>query len=89
MLQIPNTRYGKFYELICDLNHYFSYVNASYPGSVSDARVLRRSSLARIFDAGWRPFPDAFLLGDSIYPAKDWLIPMRVHPPVDEADFYR
>ncbi len=25
---------------------------------------------------GWRPFPSAVLLGDSIYPKKDWLIPM-------------
>jgi hypothetical protein len=68
---------------------FFSYVNASFPGSVSDARVLRVSSLARKFNAGWRPFPNAALLGDSIYPMLDWLISMRAHPPADEEDFYR
>lgn len=80
--------YGKL-SLFSNLVEFFRYVNASYPGSVSDARVLRRSSLARRFEEGWRPFPDAFLLGDSIYPLKDWLIPMREHAPVDEEYFYR
>lgn len=69
--------------------HCCRYVNCNWPGSVSDARVLRTSTLARRFDQGWRPFEGAILLGDSIYPAKDWLIPMKVHPPENEQDFYR
>lgn len=68
---------------------HFRYVNASNPGSVSDARVLRKSALARKFEQGWRPFPNAILLGDSIYAACDWLVPMRAHPPPEEEQYYR
>ena len=53
----------------------FFYVSARWPGSVNDARVLRLSTLAIDFDGGYRPFPGAVILGDLIYPTKDWLIP--------------
>lgn len=53
----------------------FFYVNANWPGSVNDARVLRTSGLYRRMEGGWRPTPDGVLLGDSIYPLKSWLIP--------------
>lgn len=38
-------------------------VNARFPGSVHDARVLRSSRVARQFNAGYRPFPGAVILG--------------------------
>ena len=49
-------------------------ISARWPGSVNDARVLRTSSLY-VFAGGFRPFPGAILLGDSIYPCNEWLIP--------------
>jgi hypothetical protein len=61
--------------LICGPNLEFYYVNANWPGSVSDARVLRNSYISDRMEEGWRPFPGAVLLGDSIYPLKSWLIP--------------
>lgn len=61
--------------LVCGPSMHFYYVCANWPGSVSDARVLRNSTLCRRMDEGWRPFPGAVLLGDSIYPLKSWLIP--------------
>uniref|UniRef100_A0A914X2W5 DDE Tnp4 domain-containing protein n=1 Tax=Plectus sambesii TaxID=2011161 RepID=A0A914X2W5_9BILA len=67
----------------------FYFISAKWPGSVSDCRVLRNSALWRRFEAdGWRPFPGAVLLGDSIYPTKEWLIPMKSSPPADRARFY-
>lgn len=57
----------------------FYYVKCNMPGSVNDSRVLFNSSLFDDFEAGYRPFPNCVLLGDSIYPAKPWLIPMRAN----------
>lgn len=60
---------------VCGPNRKLYYVSARWPGSVNDARVLRNSTLFQEFESGWRPFPDAILLGDSAYPVKEWLIP--------------
>ena len=66
-----------------DLKYY--YCSACYPGSVHDARVLRNSALHQLFEAGWRPFPSAIILGVSAYPCKDWLIP-PIRMPRTEAE---
>ena len=55
-----------------DLSFYYSYAN--WPGSVHDARVLRNSGLCQRMDEGWRPVPNGFILSDSAYPLKEWLI---------------
>lgn len=34
-------------------------------------------------EAGWRPFAETVLLGDSIYPLKSWLIPPIIRNPED------
>lgn len=70
---------------VCGPDYTFYYVCANWPGSVHDARVLRNSTLATRMDNGWRPFPQAIILGDSAYPLKNWLIPPHRQNPVDEA----
>lgn len=60
--------------VICGPNLEFFYASARWPGSVHDARVLRCSTLAQQWENGWRPFPNALLLGDSGYGMKKWLI---------------
>ncbi|KAJ8909428.1 hypothetical protein NQ315_016450 [Exocentrus adspersus] len=60
---------------VCGPDMKFYYVSANWPGSVHDARVLRNSSLCRRMENGWRPHPNAVILGDSAYPLKEWLIP--------------
>ncbi|XP_021958890.1 putative nuclease HARBI1 [Folsomia candida] len=66
---------------ICGPDHSFYFVSCRWPGSVHDARVLRRSSVTDRFTNGWRPFPGAVILGDSAYPLKSWLM-----PPIVEAN---
>lgn len=60
---------------VCGPEMKFFYVSSRWPGSVNDARVFRNSSLHDRFEEGWRPFPNAVLLGDSAYPCKDYIIP--------------
>ena len=61
--------------LVSGPDNVFYYCNSSWPGSVNDARVLRNSNLFYSFNSGYRPFPASIILGDSIYPCLDWLIP--------------
>jgi hypothetical protein len=49
--------------MVCGPDYSFYFVSCRWPGSVHDARALRNSSLAQKLDSGWRPFPDAVLLG--------------------------
>ena len=49
--------------MVCGPEFKFYYVNAQWPGSAHDSRVLRNTSLSRDFENGWRPFPGAVLLG--------------------------
>lgn len=51
------------------------YVSARWPGRLNDKRVLKNSPLFNAFEAGWRPFPNAVILGDSGYSLRDWLLP--------------
>lgn len=60
--------------VVCGPNLEFFYCNARWPGSVHDSRVLRCSSLAQQWENGWRPFPNAIILGDSGYGLRKWLI---------------
>lgn len=72
--------------LICGPTYEFFAVNANWPGSVHDARVLRNSAVWSRFESGWRPFPGAVILGDSAYPTKSWLIPPLHRNPSDPAE---
>jgi len=72
--------------MVCGPNHEFYAVDANWPGSVHDARVLRNTNVFAAFESGWRPFPGAVLLGDSAYPLKEWLIPPRHQNPNDETE---
>lgn len=67
--------------LVCGPTLEYYYCNASWPGSVNDARIMRTSNLWRSFEDGFRPFPGAVILGDSIFPCRDWLIPPAEREP--------
>lgn len=53
---------------VCGPDMKMYYINARWPGATNDSRVLRNSSLAADWNGGYRPFPDAVILGDSGYP---------------------
>jgi len=49
--------------MMCGPDYRFYSVNARWPGSVHDSRVLRNSAIYRRFENGYRPFPGAVILG--------------------------
>jgi len=49
--------------MVCGPNHQFYYVNARWPGATHDSRVMKNSNLYWKFLTGWRPFPNAVILG--------------------------
>ncbi len=62
--------------ILSSASHNISFVSSKCPGSWHDSRVLRMSSLWETMEVqGTRPFPGAYILGDSAYPCRPWLIP--------------
>lgn len=74
---------------VCGPDKEFYFVSAKWPGAVNDSRVLRNSRMYADFEAGQTPFPNAVILGDSIYPTRPWLIPMQKHPPPQLVNYYK
>lgn len=71
--------------VVCGPNLEFFYVSANWPGSVHDARVLRRSSLFRRMEEE-NIFPNGVILGDSAYPLKVWLMRPLNNDPTSEGE---
>ncbi|XP_046408526.1 protein ANTAGONIST OF LIKE HETEROCHROMATIN PROTEIN 1-like [Ischnura elegans] len=71
----------KFFSIILqgivDNNMRFTNVVCGEPGSLHDARVLRRSEVFRFAEEEVEElFPgDKFIIGDSAYPSLQWLVP--------------
>ena len=63
--------------MVCNADLLFIDVYAQWPGSVHDARVLRKSALFASFERPPRPV-EGVLLGDSGYMLREWLFtPIR------------
>lgn len=71
--------------VVCGPNLEFFYVSANWPGSVHDARVLRRSSLFRRMEES-NIFPNGVILGDSAYPLKVWLMKPLHNDPTNDGE---
>lgn len=65
---------------VCGADLRFYNVCARWPGSLSDARVLRRSALGAQLENGWKAYPQGFLLGDSGYANSDYLLTPYPNP---------
>uniref|UniRef100_A0A8C5LP40 Putative nuclease HARBI1 n=1 Tax=Leptobrachium leishanense TaxID=445787 RepID=A0A8C5LP40_9ANUR len=66
-------------QMVCDADMRIMNVLAGFPGSAHDSFILANSSIARDFQDG--QFPDGWLLGDSGYPLRPWLMtPYRTTP---------
>lgn len=59
-------------QAVCDANFIFQDIVAKWPGSHHDSFILNTSSLYNRFEQG--EFGDCWLLGDSGYSLKSWLI---------------
>jgi hypothetical protein len=75
--------------IICGPTMKIFYISARWPGSVNDSRVLRNSIVYADFEAGRLPFENAIVLGDSIYPEKQWLVPMIPRAPANVQAYYQ
>ncbi|XP_044172446.1 putative nuclease HARBI1 [Acropora millepora] len=52
------------------------FCSSRCPGRWHDSRVIKESTLWTAFEQqGYRPFPEAVILGDSAYACNNWLIP--------------
>ncbi|XP_048845582.1 putative nuclease HARBI1 [Brienomyrus brachyistius] len=69
-------------QLICDANMVLTNVVARWPGSTHDALILQKSSVGRSLEAG--VLQDGWLIGDSAYPLKPWLLTPFYHPCSEE-----
>ncbi|XP_030745911.1 putative nuclease HARBI1 [Sitophilus oryzae] len=63
-------------QLICDSNLKIMNVNAQFPGSTHDANIWRHSQISTLMENIYRRDPQNvfFLLGDSGYPTRPWLL---------------
>jgi len=63
-------------QLICDHNLKILNVNAKFPGSTHDAYIWKQSEANNIMERVYRTQPENnfFLLGDSGYPLRPWLL---------------
>ena len=68
-----------FGQVICDFDLIFWNCIAKWPGSMHDARILRECDLFPQFDGTNRPLR-GFILGDSGYMQRDWLMVPVANP---------
>jgi len=54
-------------------------VVARWPGSTHDSRMLRNSGLFQLMEGRGLPGEHSYLLGDSGYPCKRWLLTPFLH----------
>lgn len=66
-------------QVVCDAKYRILDVVARWPGSVGDVKVLDRSGIKLLFEQNCIP-RECYLLGDSDYPCKKWLLTPYVHP---------
>ena len=68
-----------FFQVICDANLMFTDVNARWPGSSHDSMVWRNSQVgASLEEVNFiNPY---YLLGDSGYPLRPWLLTPYMRP---------
>lgn len=79
-LYINRKRYHSInVQIVVDANYRIINVVARWPGSVHDARILDESGLKVLFENNHVP-AGCYLLGDSGYPCKQWLLTPYLNP---------
>ncbi|XP_060766174.1 putative nuclease HARBI1 [Neoarius graeffei] len=73
-------------QIICDAQMRLTNIVARWPGATHDAFVLANSSVGNRLDAG--RVRDGWLLGDSGYPLRKWLLTPLANPRTDQEQHY-
>ena len=63
---------------VCDSDNIFLSLVAKWPGNTHDAYILRNSPISDMFETG--QIQDGWLLGDSAYGLKPWLLTPVLNP---------
>ena len=63
--------------MVCDASRKITSCTAMWPGSTHDSRIFRSSALCRLFEANVHT---GFLLGDSGYPCRTFLMTPFLNP---------
>lgn len=90
--EINRNRHGEIalnVQAVCDVNLRFLDVVARWPGSTHDARILANSRLQTVMESQ-KIGEKYWLLGDSGYPCRPWLLPPLSNPepaPSPEDDY--
>ncbi|XP_064635765.1 putative nuclease HARBI1 [Lineus longissimus] len=64
-------------QVICDHKGKFINIVARWPGGAHDSRILRTSQVCDLMESG---AIDGFILGDSGYPCRSWLMTPLLNP---------
>ncbi|CAI6352599.1 unnamed protein product [Macrosiphum euphorbiae] len=76
-------------QLICDSKLKILNVNALFPGSTHDIHVWNNSSVLPILQELYRRnYNDFYLLGDSGYPLRQWLLTPISNPSTEAEEYY-
>ena len=73
--------------MICDAELRIFDTIVKYSESAHDARILRDGAVWRAFEANPRPL-DGYILGDSAYPLRDWLLTPFMNPQTRPENLY-
>ena len=73
-------------QIVCDRNLKIFNLDARFPGSCHDAYILRNSHVWERFASN--SMPNSWLLGDSGYPLKRWLLTPFLNPTNDGEERY-
>ncbi|XP_023932344.1 putative nuclease HARBI1 [Lingula anatina] len=64
-------------QAVCDARLLFTNVVCQFPGSTHDSFIWRQSGLGTAFESG--DMPSGFILGDSAYVLRPWLMTPKLH----------
>lgn len=74
------THYCFFWQIIFDASYHIRDIVPRWPGSVHDARILRNSGVYQFMEDNVEQERHQYLLGDSGYPCKRWLLTPFLRP---------
>ncbi|XP_046575474.1 putative nuclease HARBI1 [Haliotis rubra] len=67
-------------QAVCDDKGNITYLCASWPGSTHDSHIFRTSNLRQHLEANHTRISDGFVLGDSGYACRPYLLTPYLHP---------